>query len=368
MCQNLLSQTKHMKILITGGAGFIGSYVVERLLDDGHSVVILDNCDSLVHGVEGRWPDYLPANNSSFKKIKGDVRDYGQVINALNGADAVIHLASKTSVCLSKLEENNYRETNCGGTEVLKKAIKNTGTVKKVVLSSSRAVYGEGAYVNENGLKRSCFRRRLEDIRVGDFEVKPDPALDRSLMDVPTSEDTPPCPVSVYGQTKLEQEEILLGMKEVSVRVLRYFNVYGPRQALNNPYVGIMAHFVKTILAGQELDIYEDGLMKRDFVSVHDVVAATLLALYRPAEENIVCNIGSGQIITILDAARRIAKTLQKDLKYVISGHHREGDIRHCYADLNNARATLGYVPRTGFDEGMKSYIPWVVKRLGTNS
>jgi len=353
-----------MKILITGGAGFIGSFLLERLLKDGHHITILDNLDPLVHGNNKKWPTYLPPSSEQFIKILGDIRDYQTVKKSLRDVEAVLHLAAKTSVGLSKSEETIFRDINVTGTEILKTACEEVGTVKTIILSSSRAVYGEGAYVDRSGQVVKGLKRKVSDMQNGFFNINQQSTMNTQLVDIPTSENHPLCPVSVYGETKRDQEDILINMKGVSVRILRYFNVYGPRQALDNPYVGIMALFVKLILNGQKIEIFEDGKMKRDFVNINDVVSATLIALYNKKPYNFICNVGSGEIITILQSAEIISKLLGKPFQYQISGRFREGDIRHCYADLNHAKKIIGYEPRIRFQDGMKMYIPWVEKQL----
>ncbi|MBI4715647.1 MAG: SDR family NAD(P)-dependent oxidoreductase, partial [Nitrospirae bacterium] len=294
------------KILITGGAGFIGSHTADALLEKGYHVRVLDILDPQIHGETENPPAYL---NAKVEFVKGDVRDRAALEKALDGVEAVFHFAACTGVGQSMYQIHQYVDINIGGTAMLLDVLANNpGSVKKVVLSSSRAVYGEGEY---RCMTCGIVHPGLRDegrLKGRQWEMTW-PSCGRPVEAVPTREEAPQKPISIYAITKKVQEELLnnfsmtYGIPSV---VLRYFNVYGTRQALRNPYTGIAAIFTARVLSGRPIPIYEDGKPERDFVHVRDVVAANLLALENPQAGNGAFNVGTGEVLTVKDLALRI--------------------------------------------------------------
>jgi dTDP-L-rhamnose 4-epimerase len=349
-------------VLITGGAGFIGSHTADALLRQGYAVRVLDSLDPQVHGPERRRPAYL---DPEVELVVGDVRDPGLVERCLRGARAVYHLASLTGVTQSMYDVRGYVDVNVTGTAALWDVIVNRHPgVEKVVLASSRAVYGEGS-----GFCRACARevhplpRDAGQLERGDWEVKC-PHCGAGVAAVAVREDKPPQPLSIYAETKLAQERIsrcMSGAHGVALVILRYFNVYGPRQALGNPYTGIAPVFCSRVRAGQPVCVYEDGLPLRDFVHVSDVVQANLRALAWNGAEAAAFNVGSGDPRTIVEIARAICARMGVEPRLEYTGQYRAGDIRGCYADLEAARRGLGYEPGTSFDAGVAGLVDWVL-------
>lgn len=347
------------QILITGGAGFIGSHTADTLLKRGHRVRVLDILDPQVHGEARQRPAYL---DPRVELMAGDVRERADVARALKGVDAVYHFAAQTGVGQSMYDMHSYCDVNISGTALLLEVLAaDPGRVQKVILSSSRAVYGEGACLCQScGLVHPAARRRAQ------LELKrwilACPCCGEPVEPVPTAEDTPRTPLSVYALTKQVQEDLLKSFSSsygIPSVILRYFNVYGVRQALNNPYTGIGAIFTNRALSGRDIVVYEDGLPGRDFVNVRDVVQANLLALENPAAENGVFNVGSGERLTVLDLAELIRERTGSGVGLEFSGRFRVGDIRDCYADLTKSRRVLGFEPQVSFGEGVDELISW---------
>ena len=327
-------------VLITGGAGFIGSHVADALLAQGYRVRALDNLTPQVHE-GGARPGYL---SPEVELVVGDVRDAEAVRRALDGADAVIHLAARVGVGQSMYEQADYTSANELGTAVLCEALLER-PVRKLLVASSMSVYGEGT-----GPPRS--REQLER---GEWE----PPGGAS----PTPETKPPDLESVYALSKYSQERLCLlfgSTYRVPAVALRLFNTYGPRQALSNPYTGVLAIFASRLLNGRPPLIFEDGLQRRDFVSVHDVAAAFALALDSPAADGRVLNVGSGTSVTVLELAERLAALMGVDVRPEATGRYRVGDIRHCFADISLARELLGYEPRVPLERGMAELVEWL--------
>lgn len=346
------------KILITGGAGFIGSHTADALLKRGYDVRILDTLDPQVHGKAER-PAYL---DPGVELMVGDVRIREDVTKATSGVDAIFHFAAMTGVGQSMSDIHSYCDVNINGTAMLLDVLANTpNRVRKIVLSSSRAVYGEGKYrCNRCGIvfpharKRERLERRLWKITCPNCGEVPVP--------IPTDEAKPSDPISIYALTKKVQEELLQMFTDtynVPSVILRYFNVYGTRQAINNPYTGIGAIFTNRALSGQDINIYEDGKPGRDFVNVRDVVQANLLVLENRGAENGVFNVGSGERLTVLDMASLIKEKLKSHGQLKFTNQYRVGDIRDCYADLTKSRGLLGYRPAVRFEEGVEELIEW---------
>ncbi|MBI4496076.1 MAG: NAD-dependent epimerase/dehydratase family protein [Deltaproteobacteria bacterium] len=346
------------RILITGGAGFIGSHLADELVRRGYRVRALDNLTVQVHGDEARRPGYL---NPEVELIVGDVRDGQAVRRSLSGVDAVFHFAAMVGVGQSMYEVEKYTSVNSLGTGVLLEALIDR-PVERLVVSSSMSIYGEGLYRDPEG--RICLgqERTLHQLRAGDWEVRGESG--EVLTPIPTPETKVPSLASVYALSKYDQERMCLIVGRaygLSTTALRFFNVFGIRQALSNPYTGVLAIFAARFLNGNCPLIYEDGHQQRDFVSVYDVVRACCLALEHPQAPGQVFNVGSGQPQTVRNIAQCMAAVLGKEgLHPHIIGKYRAGDIRHCFADISLIRRTLGYEPQVKLEEGLVELASWL--------
>lgn len=345
-------------ILITGGAGFIGSHLADQLLAAGYAVRALDSLDPQVHGESRKRPTYL---DPRVELVIGDICDRRVVDRAVVGVDAVVHLAAAIGVGQSMYELARYTATNNLGTAVLLEAL-NAHPVRRLVLASSMSVYGEGRYISEDERLCDHVRRRRADLEAGRWEPR-DPR-GGELTPVPTPEGKPADLASVYALSKFDQERMCLIAGEAYDRptvALRFFNAYGPRQALGNPYTGVLAIFASRLLNGQRPLVFEDGLQKRDFVSVHDVARACRLALEKPGIEGQVINIGSGEPRSVLEIARLLAEILERpDLRPEVVGRYRVGDIRHCYGDIGLAGRLLDYAPQVTLADGLAELGEWL--------
>ncbi|HEX6533332.1 MAG TPA: NAD-dependent epimerase/dehydratase family protein [Gemmatimonadaceae bacterium] len=350
------------QILITGGAGFIGSHLADALLERGHRVRALDNLSEQVHGDGRRRPDYL---DPEVELLVGDVRDPMAVRRALRGVDAVFHLAAAVGVGQSMYEITHYTDVNNRGTAVLLEALIDR-PVERLVVASSMSIYGEGLYRDADGAPVTDAERSLAQLRTGRWE--PEDAAGRSLAPVPTPETKPPSLASVYALSKFDQERLCLMIGrayDIPTVALRFFNVFGPRQALSNPYTGVLAIFAARLLNEHRPAVFEDGLQRRDFVSVRDVARACVRALEVKEAAGQVFNIGSGRNYTIVDVAERIARVLGKD--YIapdVTGKYRVGDIRHCFADIARARDVLGYAPTITLENGLEGLAEWLAGQV----
>ena len=351
------------QILITGGAGFVGSHLADGLLKAGHQVRILDDLTPQVHpaGV----PDYL---SPDVELMTGDVRDPNRLKEALAGVEVVYHFAATVGVGQSMYEIARYMSVNTQGTAELLQAVLDgsrdgTGKLEKIVVASSMSIYGEGRYVCSScGKQAAPPVRSTEQLKSGQWDMHCD-ACNGLLKPVPTGEDKPSEINSIYALSKRDQEDMCLIYGRtygLPVTALRFFNIYGTRQALSNPYTGVAAIFASRMLNNQAPLVFEDGEQMRDFVSVHDIVRANMLAMERPESNNEVINIGCGKPISIRRVAEILAKSLGKDLEPVITNRYRAGDIRHCYADLTKARALLGYEPQVTYEEGFRELAEWL--------
>jgi dTDP-L-rhamnose 4-epimerase len=343
-------------VLITGGAGFIGSHLTDALIARGDRVRILDSLDPQVHGAVER-PLYL---NAGAELQRGDVRDRAAVDRALSGVDAVVHLAASVGVGQSMYAVEKYTSVNALGTAVLLEALANR-PVARLVVASSMSVYGEGLYMTEDGRVASACPRCLEDLRRGEWE--PHDRNGRQLTPLPTPESKTPALESVYALGKYDQERLCLMLGRaygISTVALRFFNVYGPRQALSNPYTGVLAIFASRIINQRPPLVFEDGLQQRDFVNVRDVARAVMLALDRADVGGTVVNIGSGQALTVREIASALASALNSSIVPEITGQYRVGDIRHCFADISRATELLGYAPEVSLQEGMRELTTWL--------
>lgn len=353
------------KILITGGAGFIGSNTALKLVSQGHKVVVLDNLSPQIHGNN---PDTTSPLYQSIKGkvefIKGSVTSREDWIEALEGVDTVLHLAAETGTGQSMYEIEKYVNANIGGTAILLDILTNEKTnVKRVVVAESRAIYGEGRYWSDELNSYVYPEERPEDaMSNGDFEVKY-PGCSKPLKLVGTTEDSKIHPGSVYGITKQVQGQLVhmvcqsIGIESVS---FRYQNVYGPGQSLSNPYTGILSIFSTRIKNGNGINIFEDGKETRDFVYIDDIVDATILGLTVPGISGNAFNIGTGVATDVLTVANTLKKHYGINVPVTVSGNYRLGDIRHNFADISKARKLLGYEPKWSFDEGIRKFTEWV--------
>jgi dTDP-L-rhamnose 4-epimerase len=339
------------KVLITGGAGFIGSHLADELVREGYRVRALDSLVEQVHG-EAQRPGYL---SDEIELIAGDVRNAEVVRGALEGIDAVFHFAARVGVGQSMYEPAEYADANTAGTGVLLEALLEH-PVRKLVVASSMSVYGEGAYEPAPAVERS--REQLER---GEWE--PRGPNGEELSPVPTPESKPPSLASVYALTKYDQERMCLlfgAAYDVPTVAMRFFNVYGPRQSLSNPYTGVLAIFASRLLNDRRPVVYEDGRQRRDFVNVADVVRASRLGLASDGADGRAVNVGSGRGVTVLEIADELARVLGKEIEPEVVGKFRAGDIRHCFADVSLAREALGFEAEITLEEGMRSLAGWL--------
>ena len=345
------------RVLITGGAGFVGSHVADELLAHGYQVRVLDALAAQVHGDDAQWPAYL---SDEVERMQGDVRDADAVRAALEGVDRVFHLAAAVGVGQSMYEIEHYTDVNNRGTAVLLEALSRS-PVKKLVVASSMSIYGEGLYADASGRAVAPPERDPDALRRGDWELR---AHGEPLTPVPTHEDKPPIPTSVYALSKLDQERLCLIVGQaygIPATALRFFNIYGTRQALSNPYTGVLAIFASRYMNGKPPRIFEDGNQRRDFVHVSDIARACRLALESDAATGRAINVGSGVSVSIAEVAHAMAKALDvDDLPPEITGQFRVGDIRHCFADITLARELLGYAPRVTLEQGLAELVEWM--------
>jgi dTDP-L-rhamnose 4-epimerase len=360
------------KILITGGAGFIGSNLALKLISKGYQVSVLDNLSPQIHGKtpEVNSPLYLSIKDK-VNFFKGDIVNRIQIEEALRGQDAVIHLAAETGTGQSMYEIKKYCDVNIGGTALLLDILTNQKhSVQKIVVASSRAIYGEGKY--ECALHGTVYpeARKDEDMLKGEFECKC-PACGDRLKLLPTSEDSEIHPVSIYGITKHNQEQMVFTVGkalQIPVVAFRYQNVYGPGQSLTNPYTGILSIFSSLLMQNKEINIFEDGMESRDYVYIDDVTEATYLGLKKKEANNKVFNIGTGVSINVNSVADILSKNYNSDSKCRISGNYRVGDIRHNLADIKMANEALGFNPCCTFEEGIKDFTSWVKEQNASSS
>jgi dTDP-L-rhamnose 4-epimerase len=359
-----------MRILITGGAGFIGSRLVMALNDAGHQLTVLDSLSPQVHGAEARRQSTLfQSIEGRAKFIEGSVTEESSWVEALAGQDAVVHLAAETGTGQSMYEIKHYVDVNVGGTALMLNVLRaDPGSVRKVVVASSRALYGEGKYRSRSGDIVYPSSRRKEDLEAGRFDLQ---CADTGepLEVLATDEESRLHPSSVYGIAKLGQEQLVMTVCAslgIAASALRYQNVYGPGQSLSNPYTGILSIFSKRILSGDDINIFEDGMESRDFVYIDDVVRATSLALFSERADGQVFGIGSGVRTTVLQAAQTLCSTLGRSVELKVSGAFRLGDIRHNFADLSKARKLLGFEPLVPFDSGIDRFVEWVANQPRT--
>ena len=345
-------------ILVTGGAGFVGSHLVDALLAAGHNVRVFDNLTEQVH--EAGVPGYL---SPDAQLMVGDMQDAGAVRKALDRIEVVFHLAAAVGVGQSMYEIAHYVGSNIQGTAILLQELLNqSNRIEKLVLASSMSIYGEGKYLCAQCGDMAPALRSTEQLKAHDWEL-PCPRCGEILTPIPTDESKPLQCSSIYALSKQNQEQMCLLYGRtygLPVVALRYFNIYGPRQALSNPYTGVAAIFASRLLNGNSPLVFEDGRQMRDFVSVHDVVQANLLAMRKAEANGLALNIGSGEPISIREVAEVLGQTLEAEIQPELTGKYRAGDIRHCFADISAARAKLAYEPRVHFADGIRDLVRWL--------
>jgi len=345
-------------ILVTGGAGYIGSHLVDALVGRDYTVTVLDNLEPQVHR-SGSWPSYA---NAKATYVKGDVRDRSVFEPLVLASQAVVHFGAAVSVGQSMYQVDRYVDVNTRGTALLLDILVNTKhKVEKVLVASSIGVYGEGAYECATHGPVAPTIRPEQQLAARDWEQHC-PQCGRHARSVPTPEDKALYRDNIYSMTKYHQEEMVLligktyGIPSVAPR---FFNVYGPRQSLSNPYAGVAAIWLSRLLNGKQPIVFEDGGQLRDFVSIHDVVDCLVLMLEKPGADYLPVNVGSGETITILEIARLLARLLGSSIEPQITQTGRKFDIRHNTADITRARQTLGFTPKVPLDQGFSELIEW---------
>ena len=349
-------------ILISGGAGFIGSNLTKKLVSKGYNITILDNLSKQIHGKDQKSELY-----NSIKEIStfilGDVCNEEDWKKSLKGQDAVIHLAAETGTGQSMYEISRYNDVNILGTShLLDFLANNKNSVKKLIIASSRSIYGEGKYKCENHGVVYPNDRIASNMMKGKFDLFCD-VCGGELDLMPTDENSKIHPSSIYGITKQQQEQMILLMGKslgIPAVALRYQNVYGPGQSLSNPYTGILSIFSTRMLNGNDIDIYEDGEESRDFVFIDDVVEATILALEKEEANHQIFNVGSGEATTVSQVANSLKSLYNSNANISIDGSFRLGDIRHNYADLNKIKNLLGFTAKFDFQTGISRFADWV--------
>lgn len=353
------------KILITGGAGFIGSNLSLALINRGHEVVVLDNLSPQIHG---EIPEHSVLLNSIIDKVKfirGSITDVALLKQALLGVDVVVHFAAETGTGQSMYEIQRYVDVNIGGTaKLLDVLVNQSHQVKKVVIASSRSIYGEGKYNSQKYGIVFPVHRNDNDLQQGKFEVSY--MDDNDLKLLATSEDSKIHPSSVYGITKQNQEQMIMTVCPtigIAPVAFRYQNVYGPGQSLSNPYTGILSIFSTQIRNNKSINIFEDGHESRDFVFIDDVVNATVLGIEQDEANGQIFNVGSGVATSVLKVAQTLIAKLGIDVDLNITGNYRLGDIRHNFADLTHIKNKLGFEPKHNFDTGISAFTNWVTQQ-----
>jgi dTDP-L-rhamnose 4-epimerase len=352
-------------VLITGGAGFIGSNLALKLIDKGYQLTVVDTLSEQIHGEvpESTSPLFLSiANKVNF--IKGSVTDRDLMAKALRGIDVVVHFAAETGTGQSMYEIEKYVQVNIGGTAILLDILTNdrSYSVKKIIIASSRSIYGEGKYLSEELGAVYPEHRTSALMDAGDFEVKY-PGVNKPLKLVATDEESKIHPSSVYGITKQNQEQMVMTVCPtigIAPVAFRYQNVYGPGQSLSNPYTGILSIFSTLIKNGKDINVFEDGKESRDFVFIDDVVNATILGIEKDEANNEIFNVGTGIATDVITVADTLIKAYNIATKINITGNYRLGDIRHNYADLTKIKQKLNFEPTVSFENGIKQFVSWV--------
>lgn len=352
------------KVLITGGAGFIGSNLALKLIEKGYAITVLDNLSKQIHGDDPEKTS--PLYNSILGKVKfinGTITSRENLLEAIEGQDVIVHYAAETGTGQSMYQIEQYATVNIGGTAIMLDILANSKhSVKKVIIASSRSIYGEGKYYSEELGYVYPKHRNDNTMKSGDFEVKYD-GTKTALKLVATDEESKIHPSSVYGITKQNQEQMIMtvcptiGIQPVA---FRYQNVYGPGQSLSNPYTGILSIFSTLIKNNKEINVFEDGKETRDFVYIDDVVKATILGIEKDEANGQVFNVGTGIATEVLTVVDELLENYNKTVPVKISGNYRLGDIRHNFADLTKIKKLLGFEPEVSFKEGIKNFASWV--------
>ncbi len=347
------------RILVTGGAGFVGSHLVEALLREGHAVRVVDVLVPQVHG-SARQPKYLP---KGVEFIKADVRSSKTWQRALKGVRVVFHQAAEVGVGQSMYEIVKYMDANTMGTAVMwQELITGKYPVEKVLVASSMSTYGEGQYrCREHGVVYPALRPQAQ-LKKRDWEMRC-PCCRAAVAGEPTSEEKPLMPTSVYAISKRDQEELSLSLGRayrIPTVALRYFNIYGPRQSLSNPYTGVAAIFSSRLRNGKSPVVFEDGRQSRDFIHVSDIVRANLVAMKRREADYEMFNVGTGRATSVDRLAELLAEYLETPIKPTIVGKFRAGDIRHCFGDVSKIRRRLGFEAKIRFEDGLSDLVRWV--------
>jgi dTDP-L-rhamnose 4-epimerase len=348
------------RVLVTGGAGFIGSHLVDALVERGHDVVALDNLDPAAHPQPPSWPAYV---NAACRYIQGDVRDRDALRRALDGVEVVFHHAAAVGSGISMIAIARFVEVNSLGTaNLLELALERRDRIRKLIVASSMTVMGEGTYeCGTHGLYYP-FLRPVEQLARHDWEVRC-PQCGAPSKPLPMQEERPLLPLTIYGLTKLDEERqtmLVGGCYDLPVVAFRYFSVYGPRQSLTNPYTGVIARFGTRLMTGKAPLIYEDGAQLKDVVHVRDVVRANLLAMERDEADYQVLNVGNGEGLSVRRIAELITTKLGSRREPVMTGQYRKGDARHGWADISKARRLLGWEPSLTADDGLADLCNWL--------
>jgi len=351
-----------LNVLITGGAGFIGSSLSEALANRGYTVTILDSLSTQIHGTEPLKSNLYNRASKVASIIQGSVTNYDDWKEAIKGQEVVVHLAAETGTGQSMYEIEKYMNVNVQGTSILLNILANEEhTINKIIVASSRAIYGEGRY-KKGSSDVYPVARKEEDLSSGDFECKC-PVTEDAVELTSTDENSTVHPTSIYGISKQTQEELVMVAGEalgINTFGLRYQNVFGPGQSLTNPYTGILSIFSTLLLNGRDVNIFEDGKESRDFVYIDDAVDATVKCIESTLQGSYALNVGSGRAIDVLTVASLLKKAYSSSGNLNITGNYRVGDIRHNYADLTKIKNLLGFEPRVSFEEGLSFFTDWV--------
>jgi dTDP-L-rhamnose 4-epimerase len=362
------------KVLVTGGAGFIGSEIVNQLNQmDGWHVTVIDGMSEQIHGKEWTMSYLFNSIKGKCEFIKSDIRNFDAVSRVVEGQDYIIHLASETGTGQSMYQINQYNDVNIMGTSNILQALslqKINHSVKKIILASSRSVYGEGKYLCPKCGEVFPTARHRENLEAGDFNSYCDNCgLKLSL--VPTNEDSAIHPISLYAYTKYAQEKMLETMCPVlglDYTIFRFQNVYGVGQSLKNPYTGILSIFSTLMLEDKPINIFEDGNESRDFINVSDIASAVITSLKCEASDSEIFNLGSGKATSVIEIANLLRKKYQSNSRINITGDFRIGDIAHCVADISKAKEILGFQPKVSLSKGLDDFCNWVRKQDFDNS
>jgi dTDP-L-rhamnose 4-epimerase len=351
------------RILITGGAGFIGSHLALRLLKSNYHVTVLDSLSPQIHGKNPEQSALYRSIEGKVDFVRGDVTSKKDLESIVPGHSTIVHFAAETGTGQSMYQIDRYTHVNVGGTSLLLDILANKkNDVKRVVVASSRAVYGEGKYLSKEFGVVYPSHRSASDMAAGDFAVKY-PGCRKPLVLAATDEGSKLHPSSVYGITKQAQEQLVMTVCpsiNVAPVVLRFQNVYGPGQSLTNPYTGILSIFSNLIMRNQPINVFEDGTESRDFIFVEDAVEATMLAIERPEAEGEIFNVGTGEATSVLAVANALLDKLRGHSTVTVTGNFRIGDIRHNYADLDKIKQKLGFSAVYNFDSGLSRFCEWV--------